>query len=135
MRFPESPYIEQDDAALRIKGTRVGIEPIVVAFQEGESPEKIAKEFPTVTLAQVYGAIAYYLENKQLIDDEIAESQRELEKIPPLSQTNPALYARLEAAHRQMGSKRASPSASWRMRMSEIASSRVCVRANLPLIS
>jgi len=50
MRFPESPYIEQEDGALRIKGTRVGIEPIVAAFQEGESPEKIAKEFPTVTL-------------------------------------------------------------------------------------
>ena len=107
MRFPESPYIEQEDAAPRIKGTRVGIEPIVAAFQEGESPEKIAKEFPTVTLAQVYGAIAYYLENKQLIDDEMAESQRELEKMPPLSQTDPELYARLEAARRQIGSKRA----------------------------
>jgi hypothetical protein len=60
-----------------------------------------------VTLAQVYGAIAYYLENKQLIDDSMVESQRELEQIPPLSQTNPELFARLEAARRQMGSKRA----------------------------
>jgi uncharacterized protein (DUF433 family) len=107
MRFPESPYLDQEDGALRIKGTRVGIEPIVVGFQEGESSEKIAHEFPTVTLAQVYGAIAYYLENKQLIDDDMAESQRELEKIPPLSQTDPELFARLEAARRQMGSKRA----------------------------
>lgn len=106
MRFPESQYIEQEDDALRIKGTRVGIEPIVAAFQEGEAPEKIAKEFPTVTLAQVYGAIAYYLENKQLIDDDMAESQREFEKIPPLSQTSPELSARLEAARRQLGSKR-----------------------------
>ena len=71
------------------------------------SPEKIAKEFPTVTLAQVCGAIAYYLENRQLIDDDMAESQREHEEIPPPSQTNPELYARLEAARRQMGSKRA----------------------------
>ena len=84
MSFPLSPYLEQEDGALRIKGTRVGIEPIVVRFQEGASPEKIADSFPTVTLAQVYGAIAYYLDNKQLIDEYMAESQRVLEKIPRL---------------------------------------------------
>ena len=106
MRFPESPYFDEEDGALRIKGTRVGIEPIVAAFQEGESPDQIAQEFPTVTLAQVYGAIAYYLDNKQVVDDDMAESQRELETIRPLSETNPELFARLEAARRQMGSKR-----------------------------
>jgi uncharacterized protein (DUF433 family) len=106
MRFPNSPYLAEEDGALRIKGTRVGLEPIVAGFQEGESPEKIAEGFPTVTLAQVYGAIAYYLDNKQLIEEWMAESQRELDQIPPLSQTNPELSARLEAARRQMGSKR-----------------------------
>jgi uncharacterized protein (DUF433 family) len=106
MKFPESPYLDEEEGALRIKGTRVGIEPIVVHFQEGESPEKIAHGFPTVSLAQVYGAIAYYLDNKQLIDNDMAESQRELEKIPPLSESNPELFARLEAARRQIGSKR-----------------------------
>jgi uncharacterized protein (DUF433 family) len=46
MRFPESPYISQEDGALRIADTRVSLEPIVAGFQEGESPEKIAHEFP-----------------------------------------------------------------------------------------
>ena len=108
MNFPESQYLEENEyGALRIKGTRVGIEPVVVAFQEGDSPERIAQEFPTVTLAQVYGAIAYYLDNKHRIDDDMAESQREVEKIPPLSQTNPELFARLEATRRQADPKRA----------------------------
>ena len=106
MRFPESPYLDEQDGALRVKGTRVGIEPIVAGYQGGESPEKIGQEFPTVTLAQVYGAIAYYLENQRLIDEWMAKTQCELERIPPLSQTNPELFARLEAARRQMGSKR-----------------------------
>ena len=106
MSFPASPYIYQEDDALRITGTRVGLEPIVAGFQEGETPEEMARQFPTVTLAQIYGSIAYYLENKQLIDDYMAETQRELEVMPPLSQTNPELYARLEAARRQLGSKR-----------------------------
>src|SRR6476661_1637034 len=107
MSFPESPYLDEDDGALRIKGTRVGIEPIVSSFNEGLTPEQIARRFPTVKLAHVYGAIAYYLENRQLIDDDMAASQGELDKIPALSQSNPELFARLEAARRQMGSKRA----------------------------
>lgn len=106
MRFPESPYIDQKEGALRIAGTRVGLEPIVVRFREGASPEKIVQSFPTLTLAQAYGAIAYYLENKKLVEDYMAEGQHELEQIPPLSQTNPKLFARLEAARRQLGSKR-----------------------------
>jgi uncharacterized protein (DUF433 family) len=107
MRFPESPYISQEDGALRIAGTRVGLATVVACYQGGESPEKIAEEFPTVSLAQVYGAIAYYLENKKLIEDFIAEVDREFfSKVRPLSETNPELYARLEAARQQMGSKR-----------------------------
>jgi uncharacterized protein (DUF433 family) len=106
MRFAASPYISEEDGALRIAGTRVGLEPIVAHFQEGQTPEQIARAFPTVTLAQAYGAIAYYLENKQRIDDYMAESQRELERMPPLSQSNPDLFARLGAARRRIGSKR-----------------------------
>jgi hypothetical protein len=74
----------------------------------GASPEKIVQSFPTLKLSQVYGAIAYYLENENKINEYIAEGQRELERsVPPLSQTNPELFARLEAARRQIGSKRA----------------------------
>jgi uncharacterized protein (DUF433 family) len=107
MRFPESPYIDQEDGALRIGGTRVGLSSVVAHFQEGQTPEHIVESFPTVTLAQVYGAIAYYLENKKPIDDFFAEVDREFHrKVRPLSETNPELFARLEAARQQLGSKR-----------------------------
>jgi hypothetical protein len=80
---------------------------LVIRFQEGSFPEKIVHSFPTLKLAQVYGAIAYYLENKKQIDDHIAEVERELERlVPPLSQSKPELFARLMAARQQMGSKR-----------------------------
>jgi hypothetical protein len=51
--------------------------------------------------------IAYYLENEKTVNDYIAEGERELEQSAiPLSRTNPELFARLEAARRQIGSKR-----------------------------
>ena len=108
MAFPVSPCIDQEDGALRIAGTRVGLSSVVAHFQEGRTPEQIAHSFPTVSLPQVYGGIAYYLENKKLIDDFFAKVDREFERrVRPLSETNPELFTRLEEARRQMGSKRA----------------------------
>ena len=107
MAYPASPYIQEQDGALRIAGTRVSLDSVVISFQEGESPEQIIHSFPTLTLAQVYGAIAYYLENEKLINDYLAEVQREFERsVPPLSQADPELFARLETARRQLGAKR-----------------------------
>ena len=80
---------------------------MVIRFQQGGSPDKIVQSFPTLKLSQVYGAIAYYLENEKAISAYVAEGERELERSAiPLSQTNPDLFARLEAARRQP-SKRA----------------------------
>ena len=106
MAFPESPYIGQQDGALRIAGTRVGLDCVMAHFQEGRTPEQIADSFPAVTLVQVYGAIAYYLDNKKLIDDYFADVDREFERlVPPLSQSNPELFARLQAAREKMALK------------------------------
>jgi uncharacterized protein (DUF433 family) len=108
MAYPASPHVEERNGGLYVAGTRVSLDSVVIRFQEGASPERIVQSFPTLKLSQVYGAIAYYLENEKTINEYIAEGERELERsVPPLSRTNPELFARLEAARRQMGSKRA----------------------------
>ena len=107
MLFPACPYIEERNGGLYVAGTRVSLDSVVILFQEGASPEKIVQSFSTLKLSQVYGAIAYYLENEQAINEYLAEGEREFERSAvPLSQANPDLYARLEAARRQLGSKR-----------------------------
>jgi hypothetical protein len=86
----------------------VSLDSVVIRFQQGASPEKIVQSFPALKRSQVYGAIAYYLENEKTIGEYIAEGELEIERSRvPLSQTNPNLFARLEAARRHMGSKRA----------------------------
>ena len=108
MVYPVSPYTEERDGGLCVAGTRVSLDSVVIRFQQGASPEKIVQSFPALRLSQVYGAIAYYLENEKTIGEYIAEGERDLERSRvPLSQTNPELFARLETARRHMGSKRA----------------------------
>src|SRR5215469_5482137 len=104
MALPASHYVDGEDGACRIAGTRVGLDCIIHEHKAGRSPEQIVESFPTVTLAQAYGAIAYYLENEQLIDGFFAEVYRKFEqRVRPLSETNPELFARLEAARRRSG--------------------------------
>lgn len=105
MPFPTSPYVEDQDGALRVAGTRVSLASVVSGFQQRESPEQIVESFPTLSLAQVYGAIAYYLENEEMINAYFDSVEREFERlVPPLSESDPELFVRLEAARRHMKS-------------------------------
>jgi uncharacterized protein (DUF433 family) len=106
MAYPESPYVEERNGGIYVASTGVSLDSVVIRFQQGASPDKIALSFPALKLSQVYGAIAYYLENERIIGDYIVEGEREIESAIPLSQANPELFARLEAARRQISSKR-----------------------------
>ena len=61
-------YVENNDGGYFVAGTRVSLDSIVQCFNEGLSPEAILGEFETLTLAQVFGAITFYLENQPAID-------------------------------------------------------------------
>ena len=52
----------------RIAGTRVSIDSVIHSFWEGATPEEICQDFPSLSLAQVYGAIAYYLKQRDKVD-------------------------------------------------------------------
>ena len=54
-------YIEQRDDNYFVRGSRVSLDSVVYGFLDGESPEAIHDNFPTLSLEQIYGAIAFYL--------------------------------------------------------------------------
>jgi uncharacterized protein (DUF433 family) len=59
---------------LRVDGTRITVNQIVVLYKQGYTAEDIADEFPHLTLAQVYTALAYYHANREEIEaDLVAE--------------------------------------------------------------
>jgi uncharacterized protein (DUF433 family) len=62
-------YVQKtDQGGWRISGSRISLDSIVCAYWEGRSPETIVEEFPTLSVEQVYGAIAFYLRNREEID-------------------------------------------------------------------
>src|SRR5712692_1624019 len=93
------PYVEQRNGGYYVAGTRVSLDSIVYSFRAGESPETIRQNFDSLTLEQVYGAIAFYLAHQAEIDANIRAGEQEFDhSVPPLSQTKPELYERLRRA-------------------------------------
>ena len=61
-------YVRTDEhGAMRVGQTRVLLESIVYAFQEGDSPESIRQQYPALSLEEVYGAITFYLANGESV--------------------------------------------------------------------
>ncbi|MBE0608428.1 MAG: DUF433 domain-containing protein [Dehalococcoidia bacterium] len=66
----------------RIAGTRISVATITMLQRQGVSPESIAaEEYPHLSLAQIYAALAYYHANRRAIDDEIEAADREYEAL------------------------------------------------------
>ena len=100
-------YVELRNGGYYVNGTRVSLDSIVYSFQDGESPETIRQNFPSLTLEQVYGAIAFYLAHQAEIEANIREGEAELERsVPPLRQSRPDLHARMQKARDQLARPR-----------------------------
>ena len=69
-------YIEQRDGGYYIAGTRVPLDCIVFEFRNGASAESIRQTFPTLTLEQVYGAVAFYLGHQDAVESSMREAER-----------------------------------------------------------
>ncbi|SRR5579883_305644 len=71
----DDPYVEMRNGGYYVRGHRVSLDSIVIYWQRGETPEELQKSFPTLELAEVYGAIAYYLGHQAEIDKYLLENE------------------------------------------------------------
>jgi uncharacterized protein (DUF433 family) len=55
------PLAPDADGAVRVGGTRVTLDVVVRAFDEGASPEEVAQRHPSLVLADVYSVFTYFL--------------------------------------------------------------------------
>ncbi|MBX3064722.1 MAG: DUF433 domain-containing protein [Anaerolineae bacterium] len=55
--------------------TRILLELVIYAFRQGETPEGIIDSYPSLTLADVYAVIAYYLNHREEVDSYIRQSE------------------------------------------------------------
>lgn len=59
------PLRRDDTGTIRIGQTRVTLDTLVSEFHAGATPEQLGQDYPSLTLADIYGAIAFYLRHQE----------------------------------------------------------------------
>lgn len=78
----ESPPLREDETgAIRIGDSRVLLELVIRAFQDGASPETIVQRYSTVSLSDVYITIGYYLRHQREIESYLNERKQLAESV------------------------------------------------------
>jgi uncharacterized protein (DUF433 family) len=84
------PLREDETGAIRVGKSRVLLEVVIRAFQDGVSPEAIVQRYSTLSLSDVYNTIGYYLRHQNAVEaylnqrEQLAESvQQRLSNIQP----------------------------------------------------
>lgn len=82
MEFTQTAPLHQDqEGTIRLTSSRVTFDTLVAAFKKGNTAEQIQDSFPSLSLAQIYGAIAWYLNNQSVAEDYLKERHAKAEAI------------------------------------------------------
>ena len=74
--------LSMDEAGVfRVSGTRVSLDSVIYAFDEGATPEEIAQNFPTLDLAAIYSVIGYYLQNRDEVEQYLEQRKIDREEL------------------------------------------------------
>ena len=93
-----APLAVDENGVIRVTNSRVTLDSIVNEFRRGATAEQIQDNFPSLGLREIYGAIAYYLDHTESVEDYLKrqeqaaiQTRREIER----SQNSTGLRERL----------------------------------------
>jgi uncharacterized protein (DUF433 family) len=75
------PLRVDDTGTIRIGASRVTLDVLLQYWRLGMKPEEIARGLDTLTLADVHGALAYYLRHQDEIDEYLCQREEEAEAL------------------------------------------------------
>ena len=73
---------------IRIDGTRITVHRIATLYKQGLIAEDIVGTYPHLSLGQVYTALAYYHANQEQIDLELADQDKEYDRLKQQNSTS-----------------------------------------------
>lgn len=75
------PIQTNKDGVMLVGGTRVTLDTVVSAFNDGATAEEICLQYPSLQLADIYFVIAYYLRNKKQVDAYLKRREKEAREV------------------------------------------------------
>lgn len=98
MAVVDTSYVWEREGTLYVGNTRVTVGSLIAAWRnEGYTAEEVQQGFPALSLAQVYGAVAYYLDHQGELDRMFEEdNQRYQQQRAHERAADPDFYRRLD---------------------------------------
>ena len=81
------PLTIGEDGVIRVGKTRVTLDTVVYAFQDGATAEEIASQYPSLDLSDVYLVIAYYLKHRAEVETYLQEREKIVEEVRQLNES------------------------------------------------
>lgn len=75
------PLRTSQDGVVCVCGTRVTLDTIVAAFEQGATAEEIAQQYPTVALRDVYAVIGFYLRRRSEVEGYLEQRRQRCEAV------------------------------------------------------
>ena len=75
------PLVVGDDQVIRVENTRVTLDTVIDAFLDGATPEEISYQYPSLSLADIYAVIGYYLRHRSEVDMYLEHRRQQAEQI------------------------------------------------------
>lgn len=86
------PLCEDETGAIRVGNSRVLLETVIRAFQDGATPEAIVYRYSTLSLSDVYNTIGYYLRHQDSVEAYLSQREQLADAVQQrLSSTQPDL--------------------------------------------
>lgn len=97
--IPTLPLKTDSTGTIRVGGTRVRLDTVVYAFNQGHPAEEILIQFPSLDLADIYTVISYYLNNRRTVDEYIQQQEIEADHIQRQFESRPSYQAFRQRLH------------------------------------
>jgi uncharacterized protein (DUF433 family) len=99
-------FIERRETGLYIAGSRVPIDRIIWEYRNGEEPEAIRAHYPTLSVEQVNGAIAFYHHHKEEVDTAMEDRRLAEDAYTAANANPPDIKQKFERMRRQTAPRR-----------------------------
>lgn len=75
------PIAVDTDGVAKIGKTRVTLDIVVAAFNQGATAEEIGYRYPALKLSDIYSTISFYLNHQQAVTEYLQQRQQQAQEI------------------------------------------------------
>lgn len=101
-------YVEMRNGGYYVARSRVSLASIIYEYRDGAAAETIRQNFPTLSLEQIHGAIAFYLGHQEEAEAYLRDLEQKWDELErAAAPASPELQHRIEEARKRLLAKQA----------------------------